>query len=101
MKAKHDLECGARESRKCDCRQGQERHIKQRAAKRLKRQRMKIAVEIGVPYDQTLLERCLGIDWHHRSSDDCIVGKLTFGEFCRRGEEGGERDGLCEEGTDG
>ena len=54
MKSKHDLGCGARDNRECDCEQGRLRKIKQHAVKQIKRQRKKISVRTGIPYEDTL-----------------------------------------------
>lgn len=40
----HDSDCGARESKKCDCKQGLDRRIKQRAVKFFKRHKGKVPI---------------------------------------------------------
>lgn len=75
-KSKHDPGCGARESGRCDCEAGRLRRVRRRARAAIKRQRKRISERTGIPFEETLLERCAGADWYYLESDDCFVGRF-------------------------
>jgi len=57
-KSAHDPGCGARKRHpeKCDCKQGHDRRVLQKAKKFLDRQRKEIAENTGLPYEKTIQE---------------------------------------------